>query len=73
MGEIPETECNIILPEFLYAPVSEGQIVGRAEFIYDGNVVDTVPVTAAESAEIITRKQPKALYYVIIDFLKKYV
>jgi D-alanyl-D-alanine carboxypeptidase/D-alanyl-D-alanine carboxypeptidase (penicillin-binding protein 5/6) len=72
-GEIPETECNIILPEFIYAPVAKGQTVGRAEFIYDGKAVDTVPVIAAESAEKITRKQPKAFYYIIIDFLKKYV
>ncbi|MDR0904020.1 MAG: D-alanyl-D-alanine carboxypeptidase [Ruminococcus sp.] len=72
-GEIPEFDCSIILPEFIYAPVTAGQTVGRAEFIYDGNVVDEVSIIAGENVEKITRKQPKALYYVIIDFLKKYV
>ncbi|MDR0987089.1 MAG: D-alanyl-D-alanine carboxypeptidase [Ruminococcus sp.] len=72
-GEIPETEFRIILPEFVYAPVKAGQTVGRAEFITDTEVVDTVMIKTAAGAHKITRKQPKALYYVIIDFLKKYV
>ncbi|MDR0974788.1 MAG: D-alanyl-D-alanine carboxypeptidase [Ruminococcus sp.] len=72
-GEIPETEYSIVLPQFIYAPVTAGQIVGKAEFISDGKIVDSIPVIAAEDVKLITRRQPKAFYYTIIDFLKKYV
>jgi D-alanyl-D-alanine carboxypeptidase/D-alanyl-D-alanine carboxypeptidase (penicillin-binding protein 5/6) len=72
-GEMPEIECRIVLPAFVYAPVEAGETIGRAEFIADGRVIDTVELKAAENAESFTKKQPRALYYVIIDYLKKYV
>jgi D-alanyl-D-alanine carboxypeptidase/D-alanyl-D-alanine carboxypeptidase (penicillin-binding protein 5/6) len=72
-GEVPETVCRICLPTFSYAPVSSGQILGRAEFISGNAIVDTVDLVADCDVKIVTRKQPKPLYYIIIDLFKKYV
>jgi D-alanyl-D-alanine carboxypeptidase/D-alanyl-D-alanine carboxypeptidase (penicillin-binding protein 5/6) len=72
-NKLPQLDTRIILPDFVYAPVRTGDIVGRAEIIADGSVLDTVDLIAAEDVEKVSKKQPKALYYSIIDFLKKYV
>jgi D-alanyl-D-alanine carboxypeptidase/D-alanyl-D-alanine carboxypeptidase (penicillin-binding protein 5/6) len=72
-GEIPETVCRICLPTFTYAPVTSGQVLGRAEFLNGDSVIDTVDLVANEDIDIVTRKQPKPFYYTIIDLFKKYI
>jgi D-alanyl-D-alanine carboxypeptidase/D-alanyl-D-alanine carboxypeptidase (penicillin-binding protein 5/6) len=72
-GETPDLSCRIVVPSFVYAPVETGDTVGRVEFTADGIVTDTVDLIAAEDSAIYSKKQPRALYYTIIDYLKQFV
>lgn len=43
---------RLLIKPFEYAPISQGDIVGKALFLSDGKVIDEVPVIADESVEI---------------------
>lgn len=48
-----ETEITrkIYLEKFIYAPVKKGSIIGYAEYISDGRVIEKIPLTAASDVE----------------------
>ena len=46
-GEGSKLTCEIKLPEYLSAPIHQGDEVGYAEFSVDGRVVESLPLTAA--------------------------
>ncbi len=41
----------IILPPFLYAPLKKGDIVGRADYIVDNKVVESIPLVVNEDVD----------------------
>lgn len=45
------SQCVLLLKPFEYAPVSEGDILGKAVFVSGGKVVAEIPVEAAESVQ----------------------
>lgn len=49
-----ELKAELLLPEAVAAPVETGQQVGSIRVTLNGETVEEVPVTAAESAEAIT-------------------
>lgn len=49
-GDGARIERRIELPESISAPVTEGDEVGRVDYLLDGEVIASVPVRAAESA-----------------------
>ena len=54
---IPEAENGevtrkIYLPKFLYAPVSENDVVGYAEYSIGGKIIKTITLTASENAVV---------------------
>ncbi|MDR0947636.1 MAG: D-alanyl-D-alanine carboxypeptidase [Ruminococcus sp.] len=73
IGETPRIACKIYMDKFLYAPVTQGKVIGRAEFISNGNVVDAVDILTDGYVEQVTKKQIKPLYYVILDYFKSLV
>lgn len=45
------SECVLLIKPFEYAPLSEGETVGKAVFFYGGRVVAEIPVVTAQSVE----------------------
>lgn len=53
------------LPSSVKAPVSKGDVLGKAVMYYDGKVIDSVDIVAFESV----KEQPKkSIFKIIIDF-----
>ena len=54
---IPEAENGkvtrkIYLPKFIYAPVSENDVVGYAEYCIGSEIIKTIPLTASENVGV---------------------
>lgn len=47
-GEGTKLSCEIKLPEYISAPICQGDEVGFAEFSVNGEVVETLPLAASE-------------------------
>lgn len=45
------SECVLLIKPFEYAPINEGETVGKAVFVYGGRVVAEIPVITAQSIE----------------------
>lgn len=54
---IPEIECTVELPSFIYAPVSQGEQVGSLIYTVDGNIVAEMPIIASYSVDRTTYKK----------------
>ena len=52
-GNAPEFSFNIVMPPFLYAPVNNGDSVGKVQVMADGKLYGEYGLTAAESAEYL--------------------
>lgn len=47
-GEKPPYEKKLYLPMFIYAQTKKGEMIGHADYIVNGEVVDSVPVVLGE-------------------------
>lgn len=54
-----EITRKIHLEKFVYAPVRKGRIIGYAEYISDGRVIEKIPLTAASDVE---KKEQKNIF-----------
>lgn len=52
-GQSARIDSQIYLPEYLPAPVEAGETVGRIDFSVDGEIISSLPITAAESVKKI--------------------
>ncbi len=52
-GQAAKLTHEIYLPEDISAPISVGDTVGRIDFLIDGEIISTVPITASENVEKI--------------------
>lgn len=50
--DISNIKPKLYFEHFLYAPVKEGTVVGRVDYILSGKVIASAPITAGESAEL---------------------
>ena len=48
---VADAQCILLLKPFEYAPLNEGDIIGKAVFVSGGKIVAEIPVEAAESIE----------------------
>lgn len=55
--EADQVTCRVLLPTFCYAPISEGDPIGRLQYYLGNSPVYSVPVFAAESVAIQPKKQ----------------
>ena len=55
--DTPEATWRVELPHYMWAPVSEGQIVGRIVFEANGVELGEVPIVSCETVERIVYKQ----------------
>lgn len=49
---------RILLPKFAYAPISEGERLGRVQYLLDGQEVYSVPIFAGETVGAIAAPEP---------------
>lgn len=54
-----DTQCEVYLKPYLYAPVEKGQIIGKAVFTHNGKVTAEIPIVAADSAERVSAPKPE--------------
>lgn len=52
-GRSAKVERKIYLPDYIPAPVETGDAVGKAEFLLDGEIISTVPITAQQTVKKI--------------------
>ncbi|MBQ8249381.1 MAG: D-alanyl-D-alanine carboxypeptidase [Clostridia bacterium] len=52
-GKSAKLTREIYLPEEISAPIAVGDEVGRVDFLIDGKIISSVPITAAENVEKI--------------------
>lgn len=69
-GVVPEISAKVILPEFVYAPVLKGDVLGRIEYYADEEFICGVDIVSDESCCIIEKAVEKSLYRFIIEKLK---
>lgn len=50
-GKKGKIESKIYIPEYISAPISEGETVGKAEFLIDGEKISELPITAGENVK----------------------
>lgn len=58
--DISNIKTKLYFEHFLYAPVKEGAVVGRVDYILSGKVIASAPITAGESAELKALKEPES-------------
>ncbi len=71
--DISNIKTKLYIEHFLYAPVKEGDVVGRVDYILSGKVIASVPVTAGESAELKAFEKPKSENKNQDGFLKRII
>ena len=49
-----ETQVQLCLPRFVYAPIKAGDVIGSADVVVNGKVITSVPITAQHDIEIHT-------------------
>ena len=61
-----KVEKKIYLDSFVYAPVSEGDVIGRIDCVLDGEVLRSIPLTAVQ--DVKARKVKKSFIKKIKEF-----
>lgn len=69
-GHTPGIECKVIAPPFVYAPVNEGDVIGRVRIYADGRMIGEFELKAAESAEYaeLPVEKEKSIWERIVEF-----
>ena len=70
-GSLPDITEKVFIPDFVYAPVIEGDEVGYVEYSAYGDVLCRRVIVADESCPYKNGDVKKSLYNSVIDMLKK--
>lgn len=70
-GSLPDIHEKIYLPDFVYAPVEEGDEVGYVEYSTFGEVLCRRTITACETVQYKNTEVKRSIYNSVIDMLKK--
>lgn len=69
------SRCVLLLKPFEYAPVNEGETVGKAVFVYGDRVVAEIPVVTAQSVEAhvvpVIKEEEKGFFEKILCKIKE--
>jgi D-alanyl-D-alanine carboxypeptidase/D-alanyl-D-alanine carboxypeptidase (penicillin-binding protein 5/6) len=68
-----QIDCRILVPKYVFAPICKGDEIGKAQFIADGKVFDTVTLIAADDIPKNEQKHFRPFYYDIIDKIKEWI
>ena len=64
-GREETVEQKIFAPNFCYAPVREGDIVGKIVYYREGQPVGESPLAAAESVEALPPPEPESIWHTV--------
>lgn len=70
-GSLPDITEKSFIPDFVYAPIMEGDEVGYVEYSAYGDVLCRRTIVADESCSYKSSDVKKSLYNSVIDMLKK--
>lgn len=70
-GTLPDISEKIYLPDFVYAPVMQGDEIGYAEYSANGEVFCRCSIVADQACPYKKTDVKKSLYNSVIDKLKK--
>lgn len=70
-GEKEKIEKVVEVPSFLYAPLKQGQIVGKIKYKLNGNVIASNDLLVSEDKDAL--KKEKNIFIKICDFLKGFL
>ena len=70
-GSLPDITEKVFIPDFVYAPIMEGDEVGYVEYSAYGDVLCRRVIVADESCPYKNGDVKKSLYNSVIDMLKK--
>ncbi len=69
------SECVLLIKPFEYAPINEGETVGKAVFVYGGRAVAEIPVVTAQSVEAhvvpVIKEEEKGFFQKIFYKIKE--
>lgn len=69
------SKCVLLIKPFEYAPVNEGETVGKAVFVYGDRVVAEIPVVTAQSVEAhvvpVIKEEEKGFFEKILCKIKE--
>lgn len=69
------SKCVLLIKPFEYAPVNEGETVGKAVFVYGDRVVAEIPVVTAQSVEAhvvpVIKEEEKGFFEKILYKIKE--
>ncbi len=69
-GSLPDISEEIYLPQFVYAPILKGDIVGYVSYKLDGEEICRRNIISSEACSFKAEKAKKPIYYKIINVLK---
>lgn len=67
--ELGKLEGKVYLPRFQYAPIVKGDLLGRVDYTYEGRLMESIPLRAAEGVGALEEK--KSWFGQIMDWFKK--
>ncbi|MGN1304144.1 MAG: D-alanyl-D-alanine carboxypeptidase family protein [Oscillospiraceae bacterium] len=70
-GTLPDISEKIFLPDFVYAPIMQGDEIGYAEYSANGEVFCRCSIVADQACPYKKTDVKKSLYNSVIDKLKK--
>lgn len=56
-----DIETRILVPEYVYAPIKKGSVIGEVQVLSEGKIIFKTPITAREEVERIIGKEEKKL------------
>ncbi len=72
-GAEPEITSEILIPDFVYAPVKKGDSVGKVIFYSDGKLMCTVNMVAKDSCEAVVIKHNPSVYETVLEWFKQII
>lgn len=72
-GAEPEITSEILISDFVYAPVKKGDLVGKVIFYSDGKLMCTVKMVAKDSCEAVVIKHNLSVYETVLEWFKQII
>lgn len=72
-GAEPEITSEILIPDFVYAPVEKGKAVGKVTFYADGKPMCTVSMVSKDSCEAVVSKHRPSIYENVLEWFKQII
>lgn len=68
-GEEKKLSSTLIMEPFQYAPIKEGDLIGKTNFFMDGELISSVPMLSSQTVEAETVNQKKNFVDSLSDFI----